>query len=540
MDPETVRLCAWIIKSHFGDMVSLVVQTLAAHGRLSFRELVLFTKLKPRAIAASLIVLSQHGLLWHSNVQDDERYECNVDECLQRQRFGKFLLIANDLYGEYGVLVVQTILDHGRVRFPQLIEELPQIERGRLQKLVRRMLQKRFIKSTTEYLTKSRADRIADAENRLLMADVTTKNVAVASAKRLAEKRLEAEEQVAAREREVEALGLKLSESKATTKSMKGKDKDKEKEIDETIWLRINFTTFNICLRNSLIESAVRARYNEPAASVMRAVLKATEKSQLSLHDAKSDIVGSNGILEEMSEDDNLASGLATRGSSKSNASLLKEYISMLSTSDTLSPSSVSSSFLSSGSTGMSSKVQVDFIGIYRKLKLAVLEGYVRERWGPLAVRIVKILLAMGMMDERQLAKVAMISPDSIRPLISVLSGASIITSQEVPKGKDFLPSRTSYFWHVDMNKTNAVMLSTLMKTMANIMERKAAESSTPLLKTLLETRRRTDVAADESLLTYAEKELLRQWEEKMVKLGILESRVDEAMFILRELPLAS
>lgn len=272
----------------------------------------------------------------------------------------------------------------------------------------------------------------------------------------------------------------------------------------------------------------------------MRAVLKATEKSQLSLHDAKSDIVGSNGILEEMSEDDNLASGLATRGSSKSNASLLKEYISMLSTSDTLSPSSVSSSFLSSGSTGMSSKVQVDFIGIYRKLKLAVLEGYVRERWGPLAVRIVKILLAMGMMDERQLAKVAMISPDSIRPLISVLSGASIITSQEVPKGKDFLPSRTSYFWHVDMNKTNAVMLSTLMKTMANIMERKAAESSTPLLKTLLETRRRTDVAADESLLTYAEKELLRQWEEKMVKLGILESRVDEAMFILRELPLAS
>ena len=70
------------------------------------------------------------------------------------------------------------------------------------------MLQKRFIKSTTEYLTKSKNDRISDAENRLVMADVTTKNVAVASAKRLAEKRLEAEEHVANLEREAEGLGL--------------------------------------------------------------------------------------------------------------------------------------------------------------------------------------------------------------------------------------------------------------------------------------------------------------------------------------------
>ncbi|KAG8756021.1 RNA polymerase III subunit C82 [Serendipita sp. 396] len=100
------------------------------------------------------------------------------------------------------------------------------------------------------------------------------------------------------------------------------------------------------------------------------------------------------------------------------------------------------------------------------------------------------------------------------------------------------MPSRTSYFWYVDLARATKVVLETLLKTMANIMERKAAESEMPVLKTLLEARNRTDVAEDESLLTIPEKQLLQRWEEKMMKFNVLETRVDEAIFILRELPL--
>lgn len=83
------------------------------------------------------------------------------------------------------------------------------------------------------------------------------------------------------------------------------------------------------------------------------------------------------------------------------------------------------------------------------------------------------------------------------------------------------------------------MMLSTLVKTMANILERKAAESEkNPMLRTLLETRERTDVAEDESLLSVADKKMLELWEEKMLRLTALETRVDEAIFILRDLPL--
>jgi DNA-directed RNA polymerase III subunit RPC3 len=128
---------------------------------------------------------------------------------------------------------------------------------------------------------------------------------------------------------------------------------------------------------------------------------------------------------------------------------LLKEYINILSSADNPTPSGRSGAFISSPSTGLSGKVQVEFQNVYKKLKLAVLNGYVRERWGPLAVRVVRVLLATGKMDEKQLSKVAMISPDDIRPLISVLSSASIISMHEVPRGKDFVPHRTFYFWFV-------------------------------------------------------------------------------------------
>jgi DNA-directed RNA polymerase III subunit RPC3 len=152
-----------------------------------------------------------------------------------------------------------------------------------------------------------------------------------------------------------------------------------------------------------------------------------------------------HSILEHLQDEDHLASGLATHNAS--NASSLREYINILSAADNPTPAGVAGAFLSSGSAGVGGRVQVEFYGIYRQLKLAVLDGYVRERWGQLAVRVVRILLSMGKMDEKQIAKVAMIAPNDVRPLISVLSAASIISLHEVSKGKDFLPRRTSYFW---------------------------------------------------------------------------------------------
>ena len=76
-----------------------------------------------------------------------------------------------------------------------------------------------------------------------------------------------------------------------------------------------------------------------------------------------------------------------------------------------------------------------------------------------------------------------------------------------------------------------------MYKTLYNIAARRQAEQDEPTLKAVLEKRQRSDVSQDEErLLTRNERELLAQWDKKREKLTVLEMRVEEAVFILRDL----
>ena len=56
------------------------------------------------------------------------------------------------------------------------------------------------------------------------------------------------------------------------------------------------------------------------------------------------------------------------------------------------------------------------------------------------------------------------------------------------------------------------------------------------MLRAVLQKSERTDVQADPSLLSRNERDLLSEWETKRDKLSVLEMRVEEAVFILRDL----
>ena len=89
----------------------------------------------------------------------------------------------------------------------------------------------------------------------------------------------------------------------------------------------------------------------------------------------------------------------------------------------------------------------------------------------------------------------------------------------------------------MDLQKAYTVLVGNLYKTLYNIVSRRQSEQEEPLLKAVLEKRQRTDVAQDEErLLTRNERELLTQWEKKREKLTVLELRVEESVFILRDM----
>lgn len=88
----------------------------------------------------------------------------------------------------------------------------------------------------------------------------------------------------------------------------------------------------------------------------------------------------------------------------------------------------------------------------------------------------------------------------------------------------------------VDLQKAYSVLLGSLYKTLYNVNMRRRAEEEEPGLKAVLEKRERTDVSQDENLLTRMEREELKVWETKRERLTVLEMRVEEAVFILRDL----
>ncbi|KAF5358490.1 hypothetical protein D9756_001738 [Leucocoprinus leucothites] len=505
-DVNTARLCSEIIHTHFGPLTAQVVSILLIRGRLPLPQIVRYTQLKPRTVRASILVLVQHNLLWHAKSDDEtEVFEVNVDECLMRLRFGKAVFLARQLFGQAGGEIVQIVLDHGKLRLPEMLGLLRIYEhkavavyRGTVHKLVAGA----YLKPSTTLSHVSPKDKQIKYE-----AEEKAKISGFPTAKELREAKQVAEARLKREEEEAEKAGLKRKTADQTIHRGRKRKIDESDEIavDETVYFRVNFDKFNVHIRNNLIVDAARKRYNEGAATVLRGLLKITEDSQKNVSEIRSEPMSVPSIVVHLSEEDSLARGLILDEKRPSNATCIKEYLGMLSCGDNPTPTGKAASFVSFSS----SKVQVEFDIVGRRLRRHVLES---------------------------ISKIVMMAGKDVRSLLTALAADSLISTQEVPKSADRNPTRTFYLWHVDQHKAFLAILGQVYKTLYNISMRRRAEQEVPEVKAVLEKRERSDVRQDESLLTRLERELIKEWEGKLQRLTALEMRVEETLYILKDL----
>ncbi|KIK18329.1 hypothetical protein PISMIDRAFT_194460 [Pisolithus microcarpus 441] len=99
-DAETARLCSQVVHTHFGPLTANVATVLLHRGRLSFPQLLRYTRLKPRTVRATVLVLVQYNLLWHAQTDEEgDVLEFNTTECLKRLRFGRYVWIVENMFG---------------------------------------------------------------------------------------------------------------------------------------------------------------------------------------------------------------------------------------------------------------------------------------------------------------------------------------------------------------------------------------------------------------------------------------------------------
>jgi DNA-directed RNA polymerase III subunit RPC3 len=119
--------------------------------------------------------------------------------------------------------------------------------------------------------------------------------------------------------------------------------------------------------------------------------------------------------------------------------------------------------------------------------------------------------------------------------LIATLQGHSTYGNLETTSKSIFILKRTSVR-HVDLQKAFSVILGNVYKTLYNILARRRAEREISEVSVVLEKCERSDVSQDESLLTRLERNLLNEWQTKQTKLGVLEMRVEQIVFLLKDL----
>jgi DNA-directed RNA polymerase III subunit RPC3 len=112
-----------------------------------------------------------------------------------------------------------------------------------------------------------------------------------------------------------------------------------------------------------------------------------------------SEPISISSIAMQIPDDVDLSTGLKFPSSkTPSTMGLVKEYIALLAASDNPTAIGRAASFLSL----TSSKVQVEYNIVGRRLRRRVLEAVAKERHGNEGLRIVRLLLDTGKIDEKQ------------------------------------------------------------------------------------------------------------------------------------------
>ncbi|KAF7313918.1 RNA polymerase III subunit C3 [Mycena chlorophos] len=273
-DAQTPRLCAQIVHSHFGPL-NRQSRVGTAHPR----------SLDPRANRALYADQAADGAgLYHRwcNImysgtrtlrRRGEVFEMNIEECLLRLRFGRFVWQTGELFGNPAAEIVQLILDHGKLRSPEIISHLALGDA----KATRVYTQAMHSLVTAAYLKPSTIlSHVSPRDKRIRYeAEEKAKISGFPTAKELREAKETAEARLKREEAEAEKVGL-VSESccvcfaihgvnnavsglqkrkaveQTGPRTSKRKAVEEEEVVDPTVYFRVNCDRFNVHIRNAV------------------------------------------------------------------------------------------------------------------------------------------------------------------------------------------------------------------------------------------------------------------------------------------------
>jgi DNA-directed RNA polymerase III subunit RPC3 len=147
------------------------------------------------------------------------------------------------------------------------------------------------------------------------------------------------------------------------------------------------------------------------------------------------------------------------------------------------------------------------------------------------------------MYEERQIAKVAMITSKEVRERLYAMLKAGLVQLQEVPKSADHTPSRTIFLWSIPERANHLhpfrsgifrSFASRLCSALVNLRDLSALERRKHAQ--LLEKVERSDVASNLDLLSAAEQKQISDLKKVLTVLNVKADAIFNEFLLFREL----
>jgi len=438
-------------------------------------------------------VLVQHNCvlpLQTMKSDDDVVYKIEIDDILHRLRYPRFLLHVRECLGKTHEMLLEGLLEHGRLRSHQLFARAsasPGYDRDSnqgksLEDIFGELVEGRFVERVPiGYGSKQRSVSDGKAEQVGSQATEREKSNDVQSRSTIHDDR---------HKLSAEVVGLG--------------------EEDDALW-RVNANEFNRRFRHIACAALVREKVDQSAGHLLLTMLELSRGHEVQVDEERSTSVTEADIMQKLS-----GSGAATQ--MKNMKSALEKL------------SADTSELISCiGNTHGGANYCVNMRRIIDLIRIKEIEAVVRERFGGPACRIFRLLLLKRNLEQKQIAEMAMIPVKDTRELLYKLLKAEYVQIQEVARTSDHAPSRTFYLWRVDLLRVVEQVGRDLYRATSNLRARLLYELSQEKETLMLLER-----AQDKSTipLTTGQRQNLVRMRTKATRLEGAIMRLDELVLI--------
>ncbi|XP_050699805.1 DNA-directed RNA polymerase III subunit RPC3-like [Eriocheir sinensis] len=486
------KVCDKILREYFGDIVAKVGAVLYQRGANPLRVICLHARLAQDKVSQALAVLIQHNLVtWEEWRPRVPAYTLLYERVLLILRFPRYVYLVREQFGEEAEMALDVVLKEGQAAASHIIvtsalklmeaaENAPSSTASSTSE-PRHISQRNQLQRLIEGQFLQRCPAPQNTGQPIPVMSITGDLLYSFPPDLLDLKLLQQEIQVRAA---AAAAGAATSSAAAPSSA-------KVAHPDADVFWRINYDRFHLEFRDAEIKNSIVRRVDPLAGECLNALLK--------LSYLKSDpwAVTLNPVT------------LAELRDTLKDLKYLEQYLRVL-------EEESGGCIRRYGDVG-GGQYQVQIGAAFNTLTHTLVHQIVQERLGGKAARVFRLIHTHGMMEQDQVADVAMISKKDANLLTFRLAQHRLLLIHEVRKSLTPSPAnKITYLFHVDTEGVVRMCVEWIYKTLYNLMvEREATQVDNARL---LDKRTRVESIVENLRQSGGTEEQVREVEEMLTE----------------------